>query len=187
MCTVSAIMDYGRREWPGLTPIVDPWINPLPPTSQPGATPFNPNDWIKIVKPEKDEGRLPTKAEMEAFLKLVKAAEEFDKKANQPHCEDPEKIKLLHAIEERLARLEQSHKRLEDRLDNPHAGAMIYGSSNLPSHLTIGAEQVQLGTVVQRAHKDSGLSVEDWNALSEVDREHRLVDAIAAMRREVAE
>jgi hypothetical protein len=122
-------------EWPGLTPIVDPWVNPMTPVN-PGATPFKPEDFIKLVKPqEKDEGRLPTKAEMEAFLKLVKAAEEFDKKANQPHCEDPEKIKLLHAIEERLERIEEAHKRLEERNDNHHVGSMIYGSSNLPSHI----------------------------------------------------
>jgi predicted metal-dependent hydrolase len=43
-----------------------------------------------------------------------------------------------------------------------------------------------LGTVVARAHKDSGLTVDAWNALTETDREHRLVDAIAMMRIEAA-
>jgi hypothetical protein len=182
MCVVSAVMDYGHKQWPGLVP--EPWVNPMIPLTPPGATPFRPEDFIKLVKPEKDEGRLPTKTEIEAFLRLVEAAEKFDKIAQQPHCEDPEKIKLLRAIEERLERME---KRLVEQAEKDaaaYAPPMILGSSNLPSHLTIGGAQVQLGTIVARAHKDSDLSAEAWNNLDETEREHRLVDAIAVLRKE---
>lgn len=198
MCVVSMVMDHGRERWPDLMP--QPWINPiipgLPPRSPSDASPEPDLSELikqielgknaakekdKALKKEAEAGRLPTKAEIDAFLDLVKRAEEYDKRNNEPHCEDPEKIKFLHAIEERLARIEKALKIEEAATDGP----FIYGSSNLPAHIQIGEQQVQLGTVVQRAFKDSGLNAKDWNELDEVDREHRLVDAIAALRKEV--
>jgi hypothetical protein len=88
MCSVSAVMDYGHRTWPA--------------PFQPGWTPLKP------VIPN-----LPTEAErqaLEAFRELVRKAEEFDEKTAQPNCEDPEKIKLLERI---LQRLEVIEKRLD--------------------------------------------------------------------------
>lgn len=61
---------------------------------------------------------------------------------------------------------------------------MLLGSNILPAHIWIKNEERQLGDVVRRAHKDSGLSVDAWNALSEKAREYLLVDAVYAMRAE---
>lgn len=58
---------------------------------------------------------------------------------------------------------------------------MLLGSSLLPSTVF---GRWQLGDVVRRAFADSGMSAEEWNAASEVAREHRLVDAAYAMREE---
>jgi hypothetical protein len=78
-------MDYGRQQWPQT---IGPNWNPL--------QPIVPN--------------VTTEAEREAlkaFRELVKKAEEFDKKADQPHCEDPNKIRLLERVLERLEVIEK--------------------------------------------------------------------------------
>lgn len=62
MCVVSQVMDYGRDIWPGLQP--HPWGPAVPSPSF--------DDLVKTVVKKDDVGRLPTKAEIEAFLKLVK-------------------------------------------------------------------------------------------------------------------
>ncbi|AXQ68252.1 hypothetical protein HOT99_gp048 [Caulobacter phage CcrBL10] len=101
MCVVSAVMDHGRQQWPHL---MEPKFWPLP-------TPVVPaHPGMKIWPPQ--EPKLPTKAEIEAFLALYKAAQEYDAKTGQPHCEDPEKIKLLDAITRLADRLEAIEKRL---------------------------------------------------------------------------
>jgi len=89
MCVMSVVMDYGRTTWP--TVVSPTWapVNPISPTYAP---------------PEQ------APAERDAILKfmdLVRKAAEFDKAADQAHCEDPEKIKLLERIEQRLAAIEQ--------------------------------------------------------------------------------
>lgn len=195
MCMVSAVMDHGHDQWPDL---IKAWPQPgmpgIPLTPHVPAAPdygIRKIDLGGVEKKKLDdareegrkaglaEPRLPTKEEIEHFLKLVKAAEAYDAATGQPHCEDPEKIKLLDAIERRLAAIEE---KLTIESDDPH----LYGSSNLPSHIGINEKQVQLGEVVLRAQQDSGLSARAWNALTEREREHRLVDAIADMRKEPA-
>ncbi|AFU87921.1 hypothetical protein CcrColossus_gp051 [Caulobacter phage CcrColossus] len=101
MCVVSAVMDYGQQLWPQPQ---KPWMTPLVPDIPIDIAPDKPLTLKDFAK--KEEGRLPTAAEIKAFKKLVDAAERFDAIANQPHCEDPEKIKLLQRLEERLARIE---------------------------------------------------------------------------------
>lgn len=65
----------------------------------------------------------------------------------------------------------------------PVAGEqMLLGSSTLPSLIEVGGEQVQLGTVVAAAQAASGLSVEDWNKLSEEARDQHLNQQVDAMR-----
>jgi hypothetical protein len=59
---------------------------------------------------------------------------------------------------------------------------MLFGSSILPSVMYIDGEAIQLGTIVGRAHKESGLTVERWNALPELDREAKLAAMIYKMR-----
>lgn len=57
----------------------------------------------------------------------------------------------------------------------------LLGSSVLPSIIKIGAEEVQLGTVVAGAHEASGLSVADWNALGVDEREQMLTTHVTAL------
>lgn len=95
MCSVSAVMDYGRMTWPNVV--------------TPGWT------WTEPVKPN-----IPPAEERDAirkFMELVEKAKEFDKAADQPHCEDPEKIKLLERIEQRLERIERMLGVKADALD----------------------------------------------------------------------
>ena len=285
MCVVSMINDYGRREfWPRPG---DPWhdpfdIDPFKP-GLPGSPldPYRkiPGDKLPPIDPAVDLERL------REFQKLIEAAKQYDKKTKQPHCEDPEKAKVMEAVDARVKELEaelgaardeakteldlmrerkdgaylernqcvsliarmalklgydvkvcrtaiegwsedwhgcvyitlptgqvswhfhDSQAYLFDRLPKGEAvwdghdtptkyervmtafadqleDEHLFGSSNLPSHIGIGGEQVQLGTVVARAFKDSGLTTNAWNDLPERTREHRLVDAIADMRAE---
>ena len=58
---------------------------------------------------------------------------------------------------------------------------MLVGSDTLDAVLTINGDEVQLGDVVVLAYKHSGLSVEEWNALEDEDRDTRLNDFIAGM------
>lgn len=65
------------------------------------------------------------------------------------------------------------------------AQAILHGSNTLAAviALTAGIE-VQLGTVVARAHKESGLSAEDWNALEEAERDELLNATVETMKAE---
>lgn len=63
----------------------------------------------------------------------------------------------------------------------------LLGSSVLPSMIDLGeGPNVQLGTVVARAHKESGLSISDWNALTNDAREALLTETVEAMKAEIA-
>tara|TARA_A100001391_G_scaffold50885_1_gene30954 strand:- start:32559 stop:33308 length:750 start_codon:yes stop_codon:yes gene_type:complete len=67
-----------------------------------------------------------------------------------------------------------------------HAKTLL-GSNLLPSEIEIAENMlVQLGDVVARAYKDSGLDLEAWNALADADREERLAQAVEAMKLEAA-
>ncbi len=80
MCVVSAILDYGRRQWPQYD-----WRVPTP-----------------VTPPV-----LPTADEWAQFRELLRKAAEFDKAARQPDCEDPEKAAWMRRMEDRLAELEK--------------------------------------------------------------------------------
>jgi hypothetical protein len=60
----------------------------------------------------------------------------------------------------------------------------MLGSSIFPSMVWIAGKERQLGDVVARACADSGLTIEAWNALVDLEREHRLVEAFYAMKAE---
>lgn len=48
----------------------------------------------------------------------------------------------------------------------------LYGSSVLPAEVEVGGPNpVQLGLIVASAHERSGFTVEDWNALTDEERE----------------
>lgn len=61
-------------------------------------------------------------------------------------------------------------------------GMVLYGTDQLPAHIEIGGEMVQLGTVVAAAHAVSGLSVEDWNGLVPQIRDQLLIEHLEVMR-----
>lgn len=61
----------------------------------------------------------------------------------------------------------------------------LNGSNVLPAVVALLAGvEVQLGAIVARAHSASGLSVDDWNALTDADREAKLDAALQEMRAE---
>jgi hypothetical protein len=175
MCTVSMIMDHGRHEfWPHREPLLPkPWFEPFP------GIPMKPLPGLPPIDPSVPEDSLKD------FLKLFEAAKKYDETSGQPDCEDPEKIKVLEAVQKRLAEIRKENG-VTDAGEQDHGVVhlMLYGSSNLPGLVTILGKQVQLGEIVRRAFADSKLTVEAWNAEDETKREHRLVDAIAAMRKE---
>lgn len=56
------------------------------------------------------------------------------------------------------------------------------GSSTIDAEIDVNGAAVQLGTVVASAHTRSGLSVDEWNALSPEKRDELLNAEIALMR-----
>ncbi len=62
---------------------------------------------------------------------------------------------------------------------------VLVGSNVLPSNIELAeGVTVQLGEVVRKAHEASGLSVADWNALDEGDREARLAATVLELQAE---
>lgn len=61
---------------------------------------------------------------------------------------------------------------------------MLLGSSLLPSMIWVGGVDVQLGEVVRRSHRESGLTAEAWNGLPCLEREALLAKTVYAMRAE---
>lgn len=77
-------------------------------------------------------------------------------------------------------------KAMPDKPIQTHIETLL-GSSVLPSMIDLGEGlTVQLGTVVARAHKESGLSIPDWNALPNDAREALLAETVEAMKAEIA-
>lgn len=65
------------------------------------------------------------------------------------------------------------------------AQTILHGSNTLAAVIALAAGiEVQLGTVVARAHKESGLSAEDWNALEEAKRDELLNATVETMKAE---
>lgn len=65
----------------------------------------------------------------------------------------------------------------------PSSAETLHGSNAFASTYEIGDTTVQLGTLVMEAHKQSGLTVEQWNALPDADRDTligKVKDAIEA-------
>jgi len=71
--------------------------------------------------------------------------------------------------------------------EEDHEDDMLLGSNLLPSMVEIApGMEVQLGAVVMRSHKESGLSVKDWNALADDEREAKLAATVEAMKTDEA-
>jgi hypothetical protein len=59
----------------------------------------------------------------------------------------------------------------------------LHGTNALPAIVEIAAgKSVQLGEIVRAAHAQSGLSVEDWNALPQENRDDLLRKIVADLR-----
>ena len=88
MCVYSAISDWGRSTF---TPVTQPptWVYPPPPDN---AAPAKPTVTL-------------TKADWDAFKRLLDAAKKFDDVTGQPDCESAEKTAWMKEVEERLAKL----------------------------------------------------------------------------------
>jgi hypothetical protein len=68
-------------------------------------------------------------------------------------------------------------------LDNADQFKALYGSSTLPGHIVIDeGKEVQLGAVVSAAFERSGLTVDLWNAMSEIERDGLLNYEIELMK-----
>lgn len=86
MCVVSMISDWGRDRWP---------LQPQPYSYPSGPLPLPPSPY------------LPSKQEWDEFKELLRRAAEYDKRTNQPDCEDPKKQEWMKEIERRLELLER--------------------------------------------------------------------------------
>ena len=86
MCITSAVIDYGRRQWPIDMPMVPNYTLPQSP-------------WTSM--------NVPTRDELDAFRKLLEQAKEFDRIAKQPKCEDPLKVEWLERLVSVMERLEK--------------------------------------------------------------------------------
>jgi hypothetical protein len=114
-----------------------------------------------------------TRGRFDEFKDLVRKGQDFDIKTSQPHCEDPEKVKLM-------ARIEAMLKEGEEVV--PPA---LYGSDFLPAVLELAGEKIALGDIVRQAFVDSGLTPDAWNALDGLDREKRLTAAVWLIRAKI--
>lgn len=77
-----------------------------------------------------------------------------------------------------------SSKRSQAKLaTKPTEPETLNGSNTVPALIEIAEGQaLQLGTIVGVAHTLSGLAVDAWNALSEVERDERLNTVIADIK-----
>lgn len=55
----------------------------------------------------------------------------------------------------------------------------LHGSNVMPATFEIDGKTVSLGEIVAAAHAKSGLSVDEWNALDDDDRDEKLGDELA--------
>jgi hypothetical protein len=112
MCTVSNITDYGQRKvWPN----PDDWkhVWPVVTPQEPYRSPPRPFPRTIPLKIEPNPFTSEEVQKIKDFLKLIEAAEEFDKAANQPECPDPEKLIWLQKLRERQSAIEKMIETLE--------------------------------------------------------------------------
>jgi len=79
MCVVSYVSDYYKdRTLPNSFPAINPFQPILP----------------QVSKEEFDR----LKKEFEEFKKLLLSAQKYDEAVGEPHCEHPEKVKLIKKL-----------------------------------------------------------------------------------------
>lgn len=156
MCFVSNVLDYGRQLWPHppyvvpVSPIVPivPWegedptgIRKVPPTMTPRVT------------------KTPTPEEWEAFRELIEKARKFDEIANQPDCEDPEKVSwlevMLEVMKERLDELERLNAELEADLAEAEAELHKHAAQEASKRAS------ELRQIAEQAEQRGAFSIDD--------------------------
>ncbi len=79
-------------------------------------------------------------------------------------------------------------KRVQQAVGNPPPVEVLNGTDSLPADVDLVAGvTVQLGDLVRRAYKDSGLDVAAWNALSQEDRDAAILAARDLLAEEESE
>lgn len=75
----------------------------------------------------------------------------------------------------------------DDDTSGAGAAGTLVGSSNFDAVLEVAGKQVQLGDVVAAAHAASGMTVEEWNALTEPERDDLIEAELTRMEGEGAD
>jgi len=84
-------------------------------------------------------------------------------------CTDPAKAKLLLRHTDMFEPADGEPMREQQRVKSL---SILIGTDSLPAHVDVGGDtSVALGDLVRAAHEESGLSVEQWNELPQVDRD----------------
>jgi hypothetical protein len=95
MCVVSMIGDGYQDQFPGRWPTVVPYYPDEQPAN-PGVIPFTLTGLVS--QKEFDE----LKKEVEELKKVLAAAQKFDTQTSQPHCDSPDKLKLIRWLAKEL-------------------------------------------------------------------------------------
>ncbi|RWB95539.1 MAG: hypothetical protein EOQ56_27705 [Mesorhizobium sp.] len=108
---------------------------------------------------------------------VLKAQEEFLAKRNQrlQSIADRQAAATKEAEVERLARLEAERLAQEEA---DRIASTVLGSSVLASVYQVAGHVIQLGEIVNMAHKRSGLTVTGWNKLPDDKREALLAEQV---------
>lgn len=93
MCVMSAVHDYGNNDWNEQKKLWDEYVKqPITIYPKHQAPIFSLEELLKWK---------------EALDVLIKAAQEFDRKTNQPDCQSEEKMKWTKEVNERIAQLQK--------------------------------------------------------------------------------
>jgi hypothetical protein len=88
MCVVSMVMDHYVEKWDRTYPKPPTWV-PYIPATLPATLPVRSCDY-------------PSKEEIAEFRRLLDRAREYDKRNNEPDCENAGKKQLLKEMAKRL-------------------------------------------------------------------------------------
>jgi hypothetical protein len=78
---------------------IDKWQDYWPPPMSPAVPTIPTIPWTVPVTPPV---RVPTQEELDEFYRLLKKAREYDRKNNEPDCEDNDKKRILREMADKL-------------------------------------------------------------------------------------
>jgi hypothetical protein len=100
MCTVSMIGDGYQNQFVKRWPEWEKQI--LEEHKKPGDQVFGAFTIIELDKLATKEELAKVRDELEELKVLLKAAQKFDESTNQPHCDTPDKLKLIRWLAKEL-------------------------------------------------------------------------------------